>query len=63
MSDDLALLQLKVRHTNDLEERVEVLMRQNTQLARDNDELARELNERRYEIERIRAAATEHHSR
>jgi FtsZ-binding cell division protein ZapB len=48
MSDDLALLQIKVRHTNELEEKVESLLRQNSQLARDNDELARELSERRY---------------
>lgn len=41
MSDDLALLQIKVRQTNDLEDKVESLLRQNSQLARDNDELAR----------------------
>lgn len=48
MSDELALLQIKVRHTNELEDKVESLIRQNSQLARDNDELARELSERRY---------------
>jgi hypothetical protein len=50
VSDELALLQVKVRHTNELEDKVESLLRQNSQLARDNDELARELNEKRYEL-------------
>jgi len=50
INDELSLLQIKVRHTNDLEDKVESLIRQNNQLARDNDELARQLSERKYEI-------------
>lgn len=50
VNDELALLQVKVRHTSELESKVEALMRQNSQLARDNDELARELSEKRYEL-------------
>lgn len=57
------MLQVKVRHTNDLEDKVENLLRQNNQLARDNDELARELSEKRYELERLRISASEHHER
>lgn len=57
------MLQVKVRHAQDLEARVESLVRQNSQLARDNDELSRELSERRYEIERIRSSANDHADR
>lgn len=41
INDELAMLQIKVRQTQDLEARVESLVRQNSQLARDNDELSR----------------------
>ena len=37
VNDEIALLQIKVRHTAELEDKVESLLRQNNQLARDND--------------------------
>ena len=38
-------------------------MRQNNQLARDNDELSRLLNEKKYQIQRIRAVSSDQNER
>ena len=41
--DEIALLQIKLRKTEELELKVEGLLKQNSLLAQDNDQLAREL--------------------
>jgi hypothetical protein len=53
--DEIALLQIKLRKTDELEAKCDGLLKQNSLLGQDNDQLARELSERRYEVERFRA--------
>lgn len=48
MLDEISLLQIKLRKTEELELKVEGLIKQNSHLAQDNDQLAREVSERRY---------------
>lgn len=53
--DEISLLQIKLRKTEELELKVDGLIKQNSLLTQDNDQLARELAERRYELERLKA--------
>jgi hypothetical protein len=55
MLDELSLLQIKVRKTEELELKTDALLKENSRLLQDNDHLARELSERRYEVERLKA--------
>lgn len=55
MLDEIALLQIKLRKTDELEAKCDSLIKQNSLLAQDNDQLARELSERRYELERLKS--------
>lgn len=55
--DEIALLQIKLRKTDDLELRCEGLIKQTSALAQENDQLARQLSERRYEIQRLKATS------
>lgn len=59
----MAILQAKTRHTAELQDRCEMLHRQNNQLARDNEELSRLLSQKKYENERIRAASADQNQR
>ena len=43
-----------MRKTEELENKVDSLIKQNSMLSQDNDQLARELAERRYELERLK---------
>jgi hypothetical protein len=43
----------------ELEDKYDVLLKQNGILAQSNDQLAAELSERRYEIERIKAGTVQ----
>jgi regulator of replication initiation timing len=52
--DEISLLQIRVRKTEELENKVDSLIKQNSMLSQDNDQLARELAERRYELERVK---------
>ena len=54
MADEISLLQIRVRKTEELENKVDSLIKQNSMLSQDNDQLARELAERRYELERLK---------
>jgi hypothetical protein len=57
--DEIALLQIKLRKTDELELKVEGLLKQNSLLAHDNDQLARELAERRFETERLKSGVAQ----
>lgn len=57
--DEIALLQIKLRKTEELELKVEGLLKQNSLLAQDNDQLARELAERRFEAERLKSGVAQ----
>lgn len=48
--DEISLLQIKLRKSEDLEVKVETLLKQNSILTQENDQLSRELSERRYEV-------------
>lgn len=50
LNEELSLLHIKLRKTDELESKVESLIKQNSLLAHENDQLARELGERRYEL-------------
>lgn len=57
--DEISLLQIKLRKSEDLEVKVETLFKQNNILTQENDQLSRELSERRYEVERIKSTSVQ----
>lgn len=57
--DEISLLQIKLRKSEDLEVKVETLLKQNSILTQENDQLSRELSERRYEVERIKSTSVQ----
>lgn len=57
--DEISLLQIKLRKSEDLEVKVETLLKQNSILTQENDQLSRELSERRYEAERIKSTSVQ----
>lgn len=57
--DEISLLQIKLRKSEDLEVKVDTLLKQNSILTQENDQLSRELSERRYEVERIKSTSVQ----
>lgn len=56
-------MQIKLRKTEELELKVDGLIKQNSMLTQDNDQLARELSDRRYELENLKNISVQHQER
>ena len=48
LADEISVLHIKLRKTEELEVKVEGLLKQNSVLVAENEQMARELSERRY---------------
>lgn len=59
LSDELSILRLKLRKMEELEDKFEGILKQNALLAQNNEQLSMELNDRRYELERLRAGSAQ----
>lgn len=59
LSDELSILRLKLRKLEELEDKYDGLLKQNSLLAQGNEQLSAELADRRYELERIRAGSAQ----